>query len=151
MSVSQKCQYALRALFELAKRDTEQPTAMTQIAQAQAIPPKFLELILSELRQGGFVESQRGRGGGYILRSKPDELTVGTIIRFVDGPVAPVKCIAGDSPSDTTCALFGNCAFVDMWSRARDAVASVYDNTTFQDLIDNERLGAEAKANMYCI
>ena len=151
MSVSQKCQYALRALFELAKRDTEQPTAMTQIAQAQAIPPKFLELILSELRQGGFVESQRGRGGGYILRSKPDELTVGTIIRFVDGPVAPVKCIAGDSPSDTTCALFGSCAFVDMWSRARDAVASVYDNTTFQDLIDKERLGAEAQANTYCI
>lgn len=151
MSVSQKCQYALRALFELAKRDTEMPTAMTQVAEAQAIPPKFLELILSELRQGGFVESRRGRGGGYILRARPDELTVGAIIRFVDGPVAPVKCIAGNAPSDTTCALFAECAFVDMWSRARDAVASVYDNTTFQDLIDKERLGAEAGANMYCI
>ena len=151
MSVSQKCQYALRALFELAKRDTDRPTAMAQVAEAQAIPPKFLELILSELRQGGFVESHRGRGGGYILRIKPDALTVGAIIRFVDGPVAPVKCVAGDSPSDTTCTLHANCAFVDMWSRARDAVASVYDNTTFQDLIDNERLGAGAKANMYCI
>jgi Rrf2 family transcriptional regulator, cysteine metabolism repressor len=151
MSVSQKCQYALRALFELAKRDSDKPTAMTQIAEAQAIPPKFLELILSELRQGGFVESRRGRGGGYFLTPKPDELTVGVIIRFVDGPVAPVKCIAGNAPSDRTCALYGGCAFVDMWSRARDAVASVYDNTSFQDLIDKERLGAEAKANTYCI
>ena len=151
MSVSQKCQYALRALFELAKRDTDRPTAMAQVAEAQAIPPKFLELILSELRQGGFVESRRGRGGGYLLIGRPEKLTIGTIIRFVDGPVAPVKCVAGNSPSDTTCPLYGNCAFVDMWSRARDAVASVYDNTTFRDLIDDERLDAEMKANMYCI
>jgi len=151
VSVSQKCQYALRALFELAKRDTNQPTSMAQIAEAQGIPPKFLELILSELRQGGFVDSQRGRGGGYVLRAKPDELTVGTIIRFVDGPVAPVKCIAGNAPSDTTCSMFGNCAFVDMWSRARDAVAEVYDNTTFQSLIEKERLGAATRANTYCI
>jgi Rrf2 family cysteine metabolism transcriptional repressor len=151
MSVSQKCQYALRALFELAKRNTSKPTSMTQVAKTQAIPPKFLELILSELRQGGFVDSRRGRGGGYVLRSNPEELTVGTIIRFVDGPVAPVKCIAGSSPSDTDCPLFGNCAFMDMWSQARDAVSEVYDNTTFQDLIDKERLGAEAQANTYCI
>jgi Rrf2 family transcriptional regulator, cysteine metabolism repressor len=151
VSVSQKCQYALRALFELAKRNTDQPTAMAQVAAAQAIPPKFLELILSELRQGGFVISHRGRGGGYVLRAKPDELTVGTIIRFVDGPVAPVKCVAGNSPAESTCAMFGDCAFVDMWSRARDAVAEVYDNTTFQDLIDKERLGAAARANTYCI
>ena len=151
MSVSQKCQYALRALFELAKRDTVRPTAMAQVAEAQMIPPKFLELILSELRQGGFVESRRGRGGGYVLRGRADELTVGMIIRFVDGPVAPVKCVAGNAPSDTTCALYADCAFVDMWSRARDAVASVYDNTTFQGLIDNERIRGEKKANMYCI
>jgi len=141
----------LRALFELAKRRTGKPTAMAQIAKAQAIPPKFLELILSELRQGGFVDSQRGRGGGYVLRARPDELTVGAIIRFVDGPVAPVKCIAGNAPSDEICSLYGSCAFVDMWSRARDAVAAVYDNTTFQHLIDKERRGTEANANMYCI
>jgi len=124
---------------------------MAQIAEAQAIPPKFLELILSELRQAGFVESHRGRGGGYVLRVDPDNLTVGAVIRFIDGPVAPVKCIAGEGPSDTTCTLYGNCAFLDMWSRARDAVASVYDSTTFKDLMDRERLGAQAGANMYCI
>ncbi|MBT3200530.1 MAG: Rrf2 family transcriptional regulator [Phycisphaerales bacterium] len=151
MSVSQKCQYALRALFELARRDTNRPTAMTDIAKIQAIPPKFLELILSELRQGGFIDSRRGRGGGYVLKVRPEALTIGVIIRFVDGPVAPVKCVAGDVPSEVTCRLYGNCAFMDMWSRARDAVASVYDNTTFQDLVDKERLGAEAQANTYCI
>ena len=151
MSVSQKCQYALRALFELAKLDTDRPTAMAHIAQVQAIPPKFLELILSELRQGGFVESRRGRSGGYVLRPRADELTIGAVIRFVDGPVAPVKCVAGNTQADTKCPLYGDCAFMDMWSRARDAVAEVYDSTTFQGLVDKERLGAEARANMYCI
>ncbi|MCP4376882.1 MAG: Rrf2 family transcriptional regulator [bacterium] len=151
MNVSQKCQYALRALFELAKRDTTRPTAIVQIAESQAIPRKFLELIFSELRQGGFVESRRGRGGGYVFRGRPEELTVGTIIRFVDGPVAPVKCVAKDAPSEVICSLYGSCAFIDMWSRARDAIASVYDTTTFKNLIDDERTRCEADKGMYCI
>jgi Rrf2 family transcriptional regulator, cysteine metabolism repressor len=151
MNVSQKCQYALRALFELAKRDTTRPTAMVHIAESQAIPHKFLELILSELRQGGFVESRRGRGGGYMFRGRPEELTVGTIIRFVDGPVTPVKCLTDDGPSDMTCVLYGNCAFIEMWSRARDAIASVYDTTTFKDLIDNDRTRRETDKGTYCI
>ncbi len=149
MNVSQKCQYALRALFELAKRSAHRPTTIGEVAQAQAIPPKFLELILGELRQGGCVESRRGAHGGYLLAVPPTALTVGEVIRLVDGPVGPVRCVAGRKQTD--CPLYGECAFMGMWKRARDAVAEVYDGTTFQDLIDEELVSRSEYVPSYCI
>lgn len=149
MSISQKCQYALRAVFELAKRDGTGPTTVAEIAEAQAIPPRFLELILGQLRQGGFVESRRGVRGGYLLAAPRQILSVAEIIRFVDGPIAPVRCVAGSK--DTDCPLHGNCAFMGMWARARDAIAEVYDETTFQDLMDEEQASARDYVAGYCI
>ena len=149
MSVSQKCQYGLRAIFELAKHQGRGPRSMSQIAEVQAIPPRFLELILGQLRQGGFVESRRGVHGGYLLAIEPAKLSVGQIIRFIDGPVAPVRCVAGTKESD--CPLVGNCAFMGMWSRARDAVSEVYDQTSFQDLIEEEAATAAKYVASYCI
>ena len=148
MNVSQKCQYALRGIFELAKRNGQGPVSIGEIAAVQSIPARFLELILGELRQGGFVESRRGRRGGYMLASSPEELKVGDIIRFIDGPVAPVKCVSGTGES--ACPLHGDCAFMSMWVRARDAVASVYDSTSFQDLVDEEHAASDYVAS-YCI
>ena len=77
MFVSQKCQYTLRAMFELAKRRGAGPVTVAEIAQAQAIPPRFLEVILQGLRTAGRVQSQRGTGGGYVLAGPPDTVTVG--------------------------------------------------------------------------
>ena len=134
MAVSRKCQYAVRALFELARRSGSGPTTIAQIARAQAIPVKFLELILGELKKGGFVQSRRGPRGGYVLIGEPGDLAVGKVISLVDGPVAPIQCVSADrSPK---CPLVDACVFSDMWSRARDAVAKVYDETSFQDLLD---------------
>ena len=76
MMVSQKCQYALRATFELARRQGEGPIRIADLASAQAIPGKFLELILCDLKQGQFVESRRGRRGGYLLARPAAELPV---------------------------------------------------------------------------
>ena len=136
MNVSQKCQYALRALFELSRRPGNSPVRSSDIAQSQAIPPRFLELILGELKQGGFVESRRGARGGYLLLGQPDGVTVGEVIRFVDGPIAPVRCVTEAEQAD--CPLLAGCALIGMWRRARDAVNHVFDNTTFQDLLDEE-------------
>ena len=140
MNISQKCQYALRSVFELARRRQGGPVTVAEIAAAQAIPPRFLEVILVELRKAGFVKSRRGVHGGYQLAVLPQSLTVGTVIEFVDGPVAPVKCVA--DPSDVDCALYGNCAFMPLWEQARDALATVYNGTTFQDLIEQEHVAA---------
>ena len=132
MNLSQKCQYALRALFELAKCRDNGPVASRQIAEAQSIPPNFLELILKELRQVGWVDSTRGPNGGYALAVRPHKLSVGDVIRFIEGPLAPVKCMAGQVGH---CAMEDRCAFGGLWERAEAALSEVYDKTTFQDIV----------------
>jgi Rrf2 family protein len=137
MHVSQKSQYTLRALFELAKHYGGKPLSAAEIAQAQAIPERFLEVILQGLRNDGMVQSRRGNGGGYVLAVSPSETTVGDILRAVDGSLAPVRCAVGRT--DEHCRLRGGCAFAGVWRRAQKAVEEVYDNTSLQDLIDDER------------
>ena len=149
MGVSQKCQYALRSVLELARRHGNGPVSIREIARAQAIPPKFLELILAQLRKGGFVVSRRGVHGGYSLTAAPRGISAGQIIRFIDGSLAPVRCV-GD-PQGTDCPLHGDCAFLGMWTRSRDAVAEVYDSTSFQDLIDDHMTAASQHVASYCI
>ena len=145
--LSQKCQYGLRALFELARRRGQKATSVTEIADVQAIPPRFLEGILSQLRQGGFVISRRGAEGGYLLARDPPKLTVGEVIRFLEGPLGPVSCLAGEGAE---CALYGRCSFMGMWERARVAVAEVYDSTTFADLVAQDKTAGAFVPN-YCI
>ena len=149
MYVSQKCQYTLRALFELAKRRGSGPVTVAEIAEAQAIPPRFLELILQGLRHSGEVESRRGIHGGYVLAAPPETITIGRIIRSVDGSLAPTDCLGGKR--DGRCRLKGRCAFEDLWSRAREAVERVYNATTLQDLIDEEEAAGARCASDYCI
>jgi Rrf2 family cysteine metabolism transcriptional repressor len=148
MVISQKCQYALRSVFELARRRGQGPIKTADIAQAQAIPPQFLELILNQLKQAGFVESRRGAQGGYIMSVAPDKLTAGDIVRLIDGPIKPVKCVVGGG---ATCPMLGDCAFQDMWTEASDAMAAVFDKTTFQDLLNKQRPAATRAAQTYTI
>ena len=149
MSLSQKCQYALRSLFELAKHAGKGPVSIAEIAERQAIPPRFLELILGQLKQTGWVESYRGIRGGYSLAISPQELTVGEIIRVVEGPLKPVRCIAGQDGGD--CSLRGKCAFTGLWERAERAVADVYDSTSLQNLVDEEKAATERREAGSCI
>ena len=137
MPISQKCQYGLRAIFELAKRRGQGPIKVAEIAEAQAIPPRFLEVILGQLKQGKFVASRRGAAGGYELIRPPDEVTVGDIIRYIEGPMGPVGCIADADRED--CPLYGDCVFLPMWERAHNAVAAIYDATSFSDLVEEEK------------
>lgn len=141
MYVSQKCQYTLRALFELAKREGSAPARAAEIARSQAIPPRFLELILQGLRAKGLVDSRRGNQGGYVLTAAPKSVSVGDIIRIVDGSLAPVECVTGRTGEH--CRLKGQCAFLELWHKAHEAIQQVYDGTTLQDLLNNERPTAE--------
>ncbi len=138
MAITQKCQYALRALLELARRHGERPAKIGEIAGAQGIPPRFLEVILNELKQGGFAESRRGKDGGYTLIREPRDLTVGEVIRFVQGPIGPVE--RGNDPArgpaDHPQGIPD--VFQNVWKRAEDALSHVYDKTTFQDLLEEE-------------
>ena len=137
MNLSQKCQYALRAVFELATRHGQGPVPVGQVAEQQDIPARFLELILVQLKQAGYIESRRGVQGGYSLSVLPKDLSVGDVIRTIEGPLLPVKRI--DETAGKRTPPPGHFAFSRLWDRAEKAVADVYDTTSFQDLIDTER------------
>jgi Rrf2 family transcriptional regulator, cysteine metabolism repressor len=144
--VSQKCQYAIRAVFELAKRFGQGPIKIKDIAETQAIPIRFLEVILNQLQRAGFVRSKRGADGGYALVTAPEQISVGDIVQFIEGPLAPVACMT-DTSADG-CSLQGNCVFIEIWDRAAKALSDVYDKTSFQDLIHKEiKLRADSPAS----
>jgi len=149
MRVPQKTRYALRAVFELAKHFGGGPIKVAQIAKAQAIPARFLEVILNQLKQGGHIDSKRGKMGGYFLVHAPKTVTVGDVMRFMQGPIRGVGCYLDDS-SDT-CSLFGECVFVPMWERVRQAISGVCDGTTFQDLVEQEQQGRQRRGPSYSI
>ena len=134
-----KDQYALRAIFELAKYSGKGPRKISDVAQAQAIPLRFLEVILSQLKGSGFVASKRGFYGGYFLVRSPDQITVGDVFRYTRGDADKDRCVACVSKVD--CPFHGRCAFAAMWRKVRDAVFDIYDETTIQDLLD----GAQEK------
>jgi len=136
MPLSQKCQYAVRAVFELAKRQGTGAIKISEIAEAQVIPTRFLENILNNLKRAGFVESVRGKDGGYLLARSAKELTVGEIVRSVEGPLRPVECATGGKRG--ACSMYGHCVFLSLWKRAEEALEAVYDGTTFQELVIQE-------------
>src|SRR3954454_14008021 len=86
MNISVKGEYALQAIFDLASQRPGEPVKIAEIARRQRIPQKFLELILSGLKQGGFVESRRGAEGGYLLARSPESISLGEVLRYVEGP-----------------------------------------------------------------
>ncbi len=133
MAITQKCQYALRAIYELALRQKEGPCKIGTVAEAQNIPVRFLENILNSLKGAGFVDSQRGKDGGYFLLRQADSITIGEVIRFVQGPLGPVECTTG---IDADCDFHNDCVFRPLWDKAREALEAVYDGTTFQDLVN---------------
>lgn len=137
MSLSLKCQYAVRAMFELARRERDGLIRLREIAETQHIPKRFLENILNELRQGGFVLSKRGKDGGFKLQRPPSEISVGDVIRFVEESVHPVDCVA-----DHFCPLTGKCIFMGLWEDARKAVEKVYDAKKFSDLVHDDAIAA---------
>ena len=149
MPISQKTQYAVRAVFELAKRQGRGAIKISEIAEAQAIPQRFLENILNHLKGGGFVESVRGKEGGYLLVRPARDLTVGQVLRFVDGPLSPVECMVDGKKEP--CSMYGHCAFRSLWKRAEKALEGVYDGTNFEELVKEEANDCRERGADYSI
>ena len=133
----------------MAKVYGQGPVRIGAIADKQAIPPRFLENILNELKSTGLIESRRGAQGGYLLAKDPADVTVGDIIRLIDGPLDPVKCI-GDKNTEC-CPLRGKCALIDLWNKAKAAIENVYDSTTLKDLVEKENEINNNQIQNYCI
>lgn len=144
MLVTQKKQYALRAIFELAKQQADEPVKTSALADAQAIPLRFLEVIMGQLKRAGLVASKRGFFGGYTLVHPPDQIRVSDIFRILDGEDHADSCMACASKGN--CPFLGRCVFMDLWDRAQQAMDAVYAQTTIQTLLDRED-GLDAPAS----
>ncbi len=144
MKISKKCQYALKAVFEIAWRDSGEPIRTQKIADAQHVSLRFMEIILNELKHGGFVESRRGNEGGYMLARDTRELTVREIIEYIEGPISLAQ------NSDDTASV-GNEAFTELWQEVNNAIEEVCDKRTFADLVEIERAKRNKCALNYSI
>ena len=139
--ISQKAKYALRALVSLARAQRGETMMIGDIAREQAIPKKFLEQILLELKRAGFVASRRGRTGGYELLKAPEEIRFGEVLRLIDGPIAPLPCLSKIAYRKCEdCREESSCEIRHVFERVTLATRAVLDSTTLADSLRLEGL-----------
>ena len=131
MKISTKGRYAVRLMLDLAMSETESPVRLKEIAGRQGISDKYLEQIISILNKAGYVKSVRGPMGGYCLVRKPEEYTVGEILRLTEGSLSPVECAGANG----ICKRQEKCASQILWKRLNDAVYQVVDGVTLEELM----------------
>jgi Rrf2 family transcriptional regulator, cysteine metabolism repressor len=131
--ISNKCHYALKAVLELAKREGAGPATIVDIAHAQQIPARFLEAILRQLKQAGLTESVRGKRGGYVLARPARDITMGEVIRLMEGPFFDPEWLP------QTNGAFPQDVFQTVWQQADEALRIVYDAANLADLAEADR------------
>jgi Rrf2 family protein len=134
MWITRRTDYATRAVLALSLVDDDRPRKVHELAEATATPVTVLEQVLPQLRAAGIVRSERGQAGGYRLNHSPEEITLGKIVRTVQGPLAPISCATRSEPEP--CAMEIGCSLRDTWAEVRDATIAILDATTFADLRD---------------
>ncbi|MEE1250451.1 MAG: Rrf2 family transcriptional regulator [Lachnospiraceae bacterium] len=132
MKISTKGRYALRLMLDLAVNNTGDPISLKDIAKRENISDKYLEQIISVLNKAGYVKSVRGAQGGYSLRKKPEEYTVGMILRLTEGSLAPVSCL---EDGEVSCEHVDDCVSVIVYRKINDAINEVVDGITLADLV----------------
>ncbi len=118
---------------------------LTALAEAQRIPSAFLEQILLNLRQGGFLRATRGKHGGYALAKSPAELRVGDLVRYLDGPLAPISCASHSAYQPCSCPDEKHCGIRRVMVEARDALSNVLDGITLQEMADRTLSGLRSE------
>ncbi len=133
MKISTKGRYALRMMLDIAQHNTGEPVRIKDISARQDISLKYLEQIVSILMRVGYLRSIRGPQGGYLLTRKPSEYKIGDILRLTEGNLAPVECLAGQQ---NDCDRASECVTLRLWQELDDAISSVVDKYTLQDLVN---------------
>ena len=133
--LTNKAKYGLKAVVHLSRLDPGDGASIAEIAEANALPKKFLEAILVDLRNAGFVKSRKGRGGGYALSRPAEEIRIGDVIRALDGPLAPIPCASRTaySPCDD-CVDLAGCSVRLLMTDVRDAIADILDHTSLAQM-----------------
>ena len=135
MKLTKRGEYGLKALIDLAAQDDPQAaTQIKDIARRQQIPVKFLEQILLTLKNAGVLRSRAGLGGGYYLAKPPAEITLGQVVRLLDGPLAPIPCVSQMAYERCVCADEATCGLRLAMLDVRNAIADILDQTTLADV-----------------
>ena len=129
--LSKRTQYSLRALYALARNYGQGPLLIEYLSHEEAIPKKFLEQILLSLKSAGLVASKKGKGGGYVLAKAPEQITIGSVIRSIEGPLAPLPCASETQfRKCEECMDIATCGTRMVMREVRDAIAQILDHTT---------------------
>ncbi|MCL6515713.1 Rrf2 family transcriptional regulator [Alicyclobacillus sp.] len=140
MKVSRRTEYGLRAMVALAElAGDRRPVSLPTIAEAEGIPEQFLDQIVAKLRRAGFVKSVRGVNGGYLLARPAEEISIGALVRLLEGSLAPIECIGEDvRDPGAICGRAGACHTRNVWLRVMNALTDALDSLTLADVMRDE-------------
>lgn len=141
MKITYRGDYALKAVLDLALHYSAEISTIHDIATRIDAPVKFMEQILLDLKKGGFVESRRGKVGGYHLAMHPSQIKLGEVIRFIDGPIEPIACV---EKRYVGCKDLSCCVFKETWQQVAGAISGVIDHITFEDMVNKITMQKEA-------
>ncbi len=148
MKLSTKGRYGLKAMLDLAVHNNEGHVALKSIAERQQLSENYLEQLFAALKKAKLVKSVRGSQGGYSLGDRPEKITVGDILRTLEGSMAPTDCVS-ENCGIHDCGNADFCVTRGVWEKIRDGINSVIDNITLQELVDDYHKGREAMNGKY--
>lgn len=141
MRLSTRGRYGLRAMLDMAIDQSDGPITLNSISERQGVSIGYLEQLMVPLKKEGLIRSVRGAQGGYLLARDPEDITVGDIIRALEGPIAPVACVSEDYPEE--CDRAEGCVTRLVWAKVRDSIVDVFDSLTLYDMVEEARKNSE--------
>jgi Rrf2 family protein len=147
-TISKRTQYGLKAMLALGSRYGEGPVLISTLSREQSIPIKFLEIILLDLKSHGLLDSKKGKGGGYQLSRPPSTVTIGSLMRMMEGPLAALPCASETAfrPCEE-CEDIESCGTRIIMRQVRDATSDILDRTTLADLLRRVQAARDGKKN----
>ena len=133
MKLSTRSRYGIQAMYDLARCPAGEPQSIKAIAERQNVPEAYLEQLIGPLRKNGLVKSVRGAQGGYLLALPPEEITVGTVMRALEGDLNLMDCLSEEDACERACF----CATRLVWRRVNDGLIEIVDGITLRDIIDD--------------
>lgn len=137
MKISTKGRYGLRALIDLAQYSEIEPVSISSIAARQAISEGYLEQLMSLLKKAGLIKSIRGAGGGYVLAKDVSEISVGDVLRALEGSLQPVECAAFSS--EDSCEAAGGCVTKYVWQRINESINQTVNEISLKQLVEESK------------
>ena len=145
MKLTTKGRYGLRAVIDLAKYAKNEPVSLSDVAERQNISISYLEQLIAKLKKAGIVQSTRGAQGGYSLAKNPEEISVGEILRALEGSLSPVDCSAVDGEGESECSAFNFCVTKYVWKRINDSINDTVNNIFLAELLnESEKVKSDA-------